>query len=541
MNKKVALLLSFLMVLTVAAGCTSQKEEGAAPTPGGPEGRAGGLNETGYPIVDEPITLKLMGAKGPLQGNWEDMSFFREMEALTNIRFTFDTPPKANYDDKKNLIFASGDYPDLFFGGQLSTSDEVNYGSQGVLIPLEGLIEQYAPNVKRMLEEHPDVRRSITTADGHIYSLPKVSHVWRVLIWKMWINQPWMERVGAESPPQTTDELYALLKRFKENDANGNGVDDEIPMTSFISDPNGLNMGFDTILAAFGELRNGDGIAVKGDQVVFTALEPGYKAYLEFMNKLYAEGLIDSEFLVHTRQQAIAKGKEGRVGIFLSAAPYLDLDITPEESVHYPALPALTSPVNDQPIYPTASAITRGTFAITSSNPHPEATMRWVDYLFESEGVILSRMGTYEGDAWRWLDEEKKGWSRVVPEGKNPEEYRGTLTPDAGTAMPGMTDQAWEYAQVDVANDYLNQVTEAFVPVAKEAYPLVYFTNEEFQRLSPLLVDLKTYLRQMEAKFITGAEPLSHYDEFVQTIQRMKADEVVAIHQAAYDRWKSVD
>jgi len=109
------------------------------------------LNPTGFPIVKEKITLKLMGSKSPLHGEWQDMEVFKRMEALTNISFEFDTPLAQGYTEKKNLALASGDYPDVFYGGAINVQDEETYGPQGVFLPLEDYIDKYGPHIRKKI------------------------------------------------------------------------------------------------------------------------------------------------------------------------------------------------------------------------------------------------------------------------------------------------------------------------------------------------------------------------------------------------------
>ncbi len=59
-------------------------------------------------------------------------------------------------------MLAGGDYPDAFHSVGLSTQDLITYGGQGVLIPLNDLIDKYAPNLKKILDENPDIKRGIT-------------------------------------------------------------------------------------------------------------------------------------------------------------------------------------------------------------------------------------------------------------------------------------------------------------------------------------------------------------------------------------------
>jgi len=69
------------------------------------------------------------------------------------------------------------------------------------------------------------------------------------------------------------------------------------------------------------------------------------------------------------------------------------------------------------------------------------------------------------------------------------------------------------------------------------AYPLVYLTKEEQKEVNAIEADLESYVEQMEAKFITGVEPLESWDEYVETIEHMNLERYVEIYQDAYDRW----
>src|SRR5699024_10973892 len=137
-----------------------------------------------------------------------------------------------------NLDFASGDLDDIIFaaGNSNFTADmEVKYGEQGLIIPLEDLIEEYAPNIQKMFEERPDVKKSITTLDGHIYALPRVVKEGGTSSWYMspfWYNGRWLDELGVDELPETTEELYDLLVRFRDEDPNGNGEADEIPLSA---------------------------------------------------------------------------------------------------------------------------------------------------------------------------------------------------------------------------------------------------------------------------------------------------------------------
>ena len=62
--------------------------------------------------------------------DWNNMPVLKEMEKLTGIKFTYQLTPIDSFATKKNLVFASGDLPDVFFAADLKSSEQVTYGSQ---------------------------------------------------------------------------------------------------------------------------------------------------------------------------------------------------------------------------------------------------------------------------------------------------------------------------------------------------------------------------------------------------------------------------
>jgi putative aldouronate transport system substrate-binding protein len=72
-----------------------------------------------------------------------------------------------------------------------------------------------------------------------------------------------------------------------------------------------------------------------------------------------------------------------------------------------------------------------------------------------------------------------------------------------------------------------------------EAYPLVYFSEEENQDLLVLSTDVTTYLKEMEAQFITGRLKIddNNWKTYVSKIENIGVTKMQKIYQAAYDRY----
>lgn len=166
------------------------------------------------------------------------MEVFQRLSEITNINFEFEVSETGTWPEQKNIALVGGEYGDIILRDKSATdanmavTDEETYGPQGIFLDLTDLIDQYAPNIKAMMEKYPDVKAAMTSMDGKIYGLPYVFHTATVQGHTAFFSEEWMKNVGVDKAPETTDELYDMLVAFKEQDANGNGdPSDEIPFT----------------------------------------------------------------------------------------------------------------------------------------------------------------------------------------------------------------------------------------------------------------------------------------------------------------------
>jgi len=525
-KKGSAILLSGVMLATTllsACGSSDGKEENKPDT-------AAQVAKEGFPIVPEKINLTLMAPDIGIQ-NWNEMVVLKQMEELTNIHFTYNNAPKDSFETKKNLVFSGGEYPDIFLAAGLTAAEQMNYGEQGILVPLEQLIEDYAPNMKKILEENPGIRKSITAPDGHIYALPVIDFNQPWYRNPMWYNGEFLKKLGITKLPETTEELYTYLKRVKEEDPNGNGQKDEVPLSSV-----NLRDIRTWLLGAFGVYE--EEVYVDDNKVVhYTPMEEGYKQFLTYLNRLWNEDLLDHETFSQTADQKKAKAQKNQVALFSDWHAYMTLGGDP--STEDPMFAPVKSDMVDKPVIARSKGINIGAFAISKSNAYPEASMRWVDYLYSYEGALLFNRGP-EGTLWEYTDKATKTKRALNVEGNN-EEFRATLTPNYGIAIPTITtEEVLKGLKTDfdmwVDNESKSKLLDHG---ARIPFPVLFLTSEEQAEVNVLSSDLNTYVRQMEAKFITGAEPISNWDNYLKTVKKMGGERMAEIYQAAYDRWNT--
>ena len=529
-NKKIIVLLFALLLITGTLFSSGQQV--------GTQSASSGVtvNPAGFPIVNQKINLSLFSKRNPIQGDWEKMPFWQIMEEKTNIHWTFDLVAPNALQERKNLLIASGDYPDIFYGADITINEELNYGTQGIFIRLENLIGQYGPNINKFFTDQPIYRSLSNASNGYLYTLPRLEDATRnTAASKLWINNVWLKNLGLNMP-KTLDEYYNVLVAFRDKDPNQNGRRDEIPFAFVNSSLNQLRAAF---LASYGvmfvSISRPFDVNANG-KIFYIFTSDIYRDFLTYMNKLYAEKLLDNECFIHTDQQYVSKGNQTLLGSFPAAASYIVDSM--DHYTWYSAVPPMTSARNSKQMWPATYPAQLGTFAITNKNKYPEATIRWVDYLYSPEGGSLLSQGP-EGLGWFYIDNQRKMWDKTpVPTGFNStEEYRGSLTPDHVNG-PGLINRDFilglNAAHVVNLED---QIAVAYLPYMKDSFPIIKLTEEEQREVGVLNTDIEKYVQQMEARFITGDASLSTWNNYIRDLTNMRVDRLTEIYQAAYNRF----
>ncbi|MBQ9951269.1 MAG: hypothetical protein IJO98_03930 [Clostridia bacterium] len=539
MKKFVALLLACMMLLGVAAVAECKYDLTQYV-----------VEYDGFPLVEEPTTITMMGVKHPIHGEWADMVFFGMMENATGVHFDINTVNLESYSEQINMAINTESYAEVMLGCMITNKQCVDWGSQGILVALDEYIsEELTPHLYAFLEQYPAVKGAVTAPDGHIYALPQLNSAPIAYLSAWWANCEYLEALGVTDAdlPTTVEGLLELARRIRDEDPNGNGEADEIAISVYD--------GFGSLaqwLGAFGLPSRTEYVDDDG-KVQYGMLDTEKMTkWLEFVKTLYDENLIPKDFLTMTQSDQSALGAEKRIGIAMQAIPgnIWYVDGTSEEKDSYfaacPMLPVLGSEANGTaPMLPhTGYGIQTGTFALTDlceANGNVETMMKWVDYLYSVEGSYLIHYGP-EGIIY----EEDENGNRVTifpSDGRSTEEVRGgDLTPDCGIAMP-------KYVRPDTEgrSTELQQIARCAqadakqVPYTRLVIPALFFTEEETTELATLETDLDTFIEGALAKMITGELAIADYEAEVvgPLTSNFKIDRMLEIYQAAYDRYAS--
>lgn len=527
--------------IPVLSAC-SDKDKGTEPVATGVNKTSANITKTGMPIASEPVQLKGLVSKYELVKDWNEHKGLKNYEAKSNVIIKWDTVPQNAFDERRNLMFASNDLPDFVMRANLSPQLITSYAAAGQIIPLDPLIEAgYAPNLAALMKENDGIRKSITSADGHIYSLPNISEA-DGRISSSWINKKWLDKLGLKMPT-TTDEFYKVLKAFKEQDPNGNGKADEVPISGYKE--GNKNYGDQFIKSFYGSWGFGGNSGIiapfmdvdNQGKVRYIATDNTFKDMITFFNKLWQEGLIDKEILSQDMKQEIAKVDDERVGYVAKGNNNLWMGKNRNNYVQNPVLKGIDGKVYWTGISPKVRDL--GSFVITSKNPNPEATLRWGDYFLSEEGTALARLGiegvtyTIGSDGFYKLKDE----FAKNPNGLTVDEALSEYTIFQGGGIPQRVTQKVDQSAAVLPEMIANKdvIRPNLVPDAKLMIPT--FTEKENIELSSYATDIEAYADENIVKFITGAKPLSEWDKYVSTLNKMQLDKYLAIYQAAYDRW----
>ena len=508
-RKTLALIMTLCLCLTALAAQAAVTADGALP------------------IVDEPAELTIWASIPGGMDDYTNNATTKWFEEKTGVHVNWIEVANAEAATLFNTSIASGDFPDIYCRGG-SGAEVLQYAEDGVIIPLNDLIEEYGYYLKQRLEEMPEVREAVTAPDGNIYGFPRISYnLYGASPNKLWVYKEWLERymeeTGAEQP-NTAEELEAMLLFFRDNDMNGNGdTTDEIPLlgNAAAAIEGGSSMGY--IMSAFQLWNCHDYYHISEDgQLVFEANTPEYRDGLSWINKLYEDGLYSEEdFILNLTdyRATTSKATPEEIIVGLAAAPFYMRAVTQSiynrAYVDFEAIPPLKNYYDEsvRETYQRSDALYYPSCFISANCEHPEAAIEWLDYWLGQEGTMKTTWYGVEGRDWEYTDEFKSlvGETPSILVKASLEGSGNTEVP-AHTGVPTYVTRAlFEQTAVDPEStgrtypDYRAHMNYDPYCVKGNIPEIVWCADEELlAEYSELNTTIGEYVRSSYASFILG-------------------------------------
>ncbi len=535
-RKLISVVLSVIMVLTILAACgnngannttvnnVENNQQTPAPddaTPTNTEDAKGSL------ASEEPIELSIHLIVDGIPYN-DDWAAFKKIAELTNVSLKGSV--SKNVTDTKeifNLMMATNDLSDIVRSSKVNFD---KFGAEGAFVPLNELIDEHAPNLKAFLEEHPDVRKIATAADGNMYYVPFTPDGAAATGW--FLRNDWLEAVGMETP-KTVDDYHAVLTAFKEKDPNKNGKADEIP---YFHGATGFGIYF---LLSLWDAKND--FYIDGEEVKYGPLDPSYKEGMANLSQWYAEGLIDKEIFTRggsARETLLTDNIGGSThDWFGSTAGFNNTlaDQIPGFEFAPIAPPASTSGLVAE--YDFRPSVRDVGWGISSSNPNPIETIKYFDFFLSEEGRRIMNFGV-EGETYTMVDgkptftEEILSASNVV----------STLKKDYGVQVEIGFHQNFDY-ELQWMNPIAKIGVEEYINngyIVKTRLPNMALTVDEQARIKELTGPINTFREETGQKWVLGAEKVdAGYNKFVEQLKQMNIEELLTLYNEAYQRYLS--
>lgn len=543
-STKVCMFLLFVVLLVVVVAGCNNNESGTTQNNSTPDHSNTSANAdasssethtdtSSNAISDQPITLTYLISEHPSNPIFPDALVFKELERRTNIKLDFQIVPNDSYQDKLNVMIASGNIPDIV---SVSGEQSIFYGEKGLFADLSSLIGS-STNLKSFIK--PEEWLGLTSEEGNIYSIPYMIDTSKglssVLAYSWIVRKDWLDLLGM-AEPKTTDEYYDMLVAFRDQIPGLLGKEKVYPLVV----RNGLGQLIYELAPMFGTRRDYN---IVNDKVVYTAVTNEYKDMLMYVNKLYENNLLDKEFLTLNTPQWEAKMVSGEAGSTWDTAVRADMltgamsEIDPNAELKILSPPKGPAGLGTYEILQATNYYAQGV-AFSSKSKYINEAFQLFNYIFGSEGSDLINFGvegvtyTVENGSYTFTDdimEEIK--TGLIPQSTLAKYGIGTWTftfpynVQADTAVgnvgPKVADLASRLQPSDISHP---------VPIGK-------FTSEQMSRLKEIELTLTAMRDEYSAKFMIGEISFDMWDDYVSEMKKNHYEEYEQILNEGYNAY----
>lgn len=528
-KRLLSVMVASAMVLSMLSGCGSSEKKDGQTASGGEEAVSNGkeaMSDSKEVASDEDI--EVWGTNTgylPVDAGSELYNLYKEMMGVGIVQPYVEWNGGETYLEQLNLRIAAGDMPDVFSPWNGIESELIE---SGALLDLTDLLQEKAPHLWESIPEEmwDAVKANDPTGENRIYVIPQVLNYGRN---GGMIRQDWLDSLGLKMP--TTQEGFVeVLRAFKNDDPNGNGVADEIAT------------GGRAEVRWMGQMFGQYGIAmwegypqwdIYDGELTYSAVTQNMKDCLEWMSELYAEGLLDPETLLNDKSAWDGKINSGVVGVWehlpqecynYAENIYTGTGVKPQIAI----LPAISAPGYEG--YYTHRQMNGGGFVVANTEDEEKIDKimkvldaygnqdMWMEFYNGVEGMHSE---VIDGKAVRLPDDPSTQQNLVLA----PYNSIATIDFQVNVLSTQLTeDREWAVSQA-VENVQKNQ--EYVKSFAGDGMPDSIYSDFPDIGNRTLYVEYAT-------KIIAGEYPIDKFDEFVEKWYASGGKEVTELAREWY-------
>lgn len=500
--------------------------------------------EGGVPGMPEELTIfcELNSWLAKAGNDMHASEAYNELERVTGTKIHWIHPPAGSgVAEQFNLMIVSGDFPDIIRYNWIGIAGGIQkYVDDGIIVDMTPYYDEgKMPHTQKLFEEYPIVAKQIRQDNGAIYYMPVIRKDDELRIWNgPQIRVDYLEKVGMDIP-DTVDDLYNVLKAFKEQEVSDDPAFVPMMAGKFRTDGSqGLGQLCFSFNTTYDFLTDPTGTTVK-----FGPIEPEFKEAIAYIRKLVEEGLVDINYVTNNRDIIDAAMVADQAGFMFNTQVTKLALLFEARGIENPLkpIPYLRGPNPTSDLAPVfyseaGANIANGGLAVTTQAKDIEGAIRWVDFNYGPEGELIRNYGI-EGVSYNYVD-GKPILTEIVT--NNPTWDINTASAVYTPAKVGVFSGIQRYASwtqsthpdgVDCVVQYMSRVDQSVI------MPPTSLTGEEQAEFTTIMNDIWTYFDESIDKIILAQLPLEYLDTMVDQMHKMGIERAIEIQQASLDRY----
>lgn len=489
-----------------------------------------------------PQSFSILYNNNPVYPLKHDWLFWSELTKRTGVTLQTIDVPLSDYNQKRGVMISAGNAP--FIIPKTYHPAETEFVTGGAIIPVSDyldLMPNYTDKVKKWsLEPNIDTYRQ---SDGKYYLLPGLHQ-------QAWQDYTFVVRTDVLQAlsiptPKTWDDVYAMLKEIKKAYPKSYPLSDRFNQAP-PSQPGGnlLNLAAQAWGTYGGWGYQPSFWDAKAGKFVFPGAMDEYRQMLEFLNKLFREGLLDPESFTQTDDRARQKFANGDSFMASTNAQYIVLQYRADLAKTNPKATVAKIPVPIGPTGPIIDSRTRLENGIMISKKAREsknfvAMMQFIDWLWYSDaGEEFAKWGvtgvTYTKDA--------AGNYHLPPDidflGLNPKgtkDLRKDFGFGNGVFAYGGTTKLLQSTMSPEEIAFQNEMNSRTLTPVPPPAPL---TSTEREQATLWDSPLQDFLFQQTLRFILGQRPLSEWNSYLSELKSKNVSEYMDMVNKAHERYQ---
>mgnify|MGYP001165961345 CR=1 FL=1 len=453
--------------------------------------------------------------------SYDESPFHSGLGEATGVNINWIYPKNHALNDYElNVLIANNNLPDIIF---TNLNNPEYFIEEGYIIPLNDYIEEYAPNLYKILKSDSTLDRASKTDKGYYYLFPFIREMKSSTFQGLVVREDWLLEQNLE-PPTTIAEFDHVLRVFHEK---YNAVFSFTPAWTK-----------QALIGSFGTI-NGYYIDRQG-HIQHGLATPAYKEFLKQMNIWYKDGILDPNFAVMDAGSLGTLALQNKIGATVTTSNILTswIESAKEIGNEYNWLPLKTLVLNEgDPIeFSQMEGQMNGYGAyITSSCKDIEAAIRFLDWSYSEEGILFWNFGV-EGVSYEMVDGEPVFITPDTDETLSSfiNRYTGIRWGGPSLSLLSMFEQINNPIAVNAS-----QIWSEDSRMLSHLVPNMSSTWEETNELYNLEDPILSYMDDMYYRFIMGETSLDQFDDYLKTLDFMNLKRVLQIKQEQLRRYNN--